>query len=106
MRAQANDETQALVASKAAGQAGRAVDAIAGALQKFGLRHPTRPVGVAKIDLATSFTQASSSPAAAAATESAATSEPQAAVAGWQLYLDACMSVLYTSMQRLCQLVD
>ena len=35
-------------------------DAIAGALKRFGLKHPTRPVGVAKIDLASSFTDASS----------------------------------------------
>ena len=35
-------------------------DAIAGALKRFGLKHPTRPVGVAKIDLANSFTDASS----------------------------------------------
>ena len=50
-------------------------DAIAGALKRFGLKHPTRPVGVAKIDLASSFTDASS-PANAV---SGATSKPTAA---------------------------
>lgn len=50
-------------------------DAIAGALKRFGLKHPTRPVGVAKIDLASSFTDASS-PANAF---SGATSKPTAA---------------------------
>lgn len=34
-------------------------DVIAGALKRFGLKHPTRPVGIAKIDLASSFTDAS-----------------------------------------------
>lgn len=72
----------------AAGKAAAAAppaDAIAGALQKFGLRQPTRPVGVAKIDLASSFTQASASPAsssAAPASGTAATSRPQGALAG------------------------
>ena len=43
----------------AAGDAAAAArDPIAGALQRFGLKQPTRPVGVAKIDLATSFTNA------------------------------------------------
>lgn len=50
-------------------------DPIAGALQRFGLKHPSRPVGVAKIDLASSFTDASS-PAHAL---SAATSKPATA---------------------------
>ncbi|KAL0055387.1 hypothetical protein WJX82_011611 [Trebouxia sp. C0006] len=54
----------------AAAPAGK--DPIAGALQRFGLKHPSRPVGVAKIDLASSFTDASS-PAHAL---SAATSKP------------------------------
>lgn len=54
----------------AAAAAGK--DPIAGALQRFGLKHPSRPVGVAKIDLASSFTDASS-PAHAL---SAATSNP------------------------------
>lgn len=89
-KAQANDKADSNAAAAVENKAGNskapvskamaapAADAIAGALQKFGLRHPTRPVGVAKIDLVSSFTQASSSPAAPAATESAATSRSQA----------------------------
>ncbi|DBA74232.1 TPA: hypothetical protein ACH3X1_011022 [Trebouxia sp. C0004] len=56
----------------AAAAAASGKDPIAGALQRFGLKHPSRPVGVAKIDLASSFIDASS-PAHAL---SAATSKP------------------------------
>ncbi len=49
-------ETDAVRA--AAEPATAAKDPIAGALQRFGLKHPTRPVGVSKIDLASSFTDA------------------------------------------------
>lgn len=51
-----------------------AKDPIAGALHRFGLKHPTRPVGVSKIDLSNSFTDAFS-PAQAL---SGATSKPVA----------------------------
>ena len=64
------------------GPAAAPSDAIAGALQRFGLKHPTRPVGVSKIDLASSFTQASSSPTMPSATQSAATSQPPNAATG------------------------
>ena len=64
-----------LAAAKEAAAAAAVVpDAIAGALKRFGLKHPTRPVGVAKIDLASSFTDASSP----ANTLSGATSKPTA----------------------------
>ena len=63
-------------------------DAIAGALKRFGLKHPTRPVGVAKIDLASSFTDASS-PANAL---SGVTSKPTAAAAGQQTFSPSIIS--------------
>ena len=59
--------------------AAAAHDPIAGALQRFGLKHASRPVGVAKIDLASSFTEASS-PAVA---HSTAASKPAAASKQW-----------------------
>ena len=66
-------------AAKPPAAAAAAHDPIAGALQRFGLKHASRPVGVAKIDLASSFTDASS-PAVAL---SSAASKPAAASKQW-----------------------
>ena len=72
---QADRPAQAEGAAKPPAAAAAAHDPIAGALQRFGLKHASRPVGVAKIDLASSFTDASS-PAVAL---SSAASKPTAA---------------------------
>ena len=67
---QSKKTTEATKGAAAAAAAATAPkDPIAGALQRFALKQPTRPVGVSKIDLASSFTDASSpanAPAAAA----------------------------------------
>lgn len=76
---QADQAAQAEGAAKPAAAAAAAHDPIAGALQRFGLKHASRPVGVAKIDLASSFTDASS-PAVAL---SSAASKPAAASEQW-----------------------
>ena len=65
-------ESKATAANPPAAATAAGKNPIAGALQRFVLKHPSRPVGVAKIDLASSFTDASS-PAHAL---SAATSKP------------------------------
>ena len=70
--------------------AAAAHDPIAGALQRFGLKHASRPVGVAKIDLASSFTDASS-PAVAL---SSAASKPAAASEQW-LIMHVQFSLFY-----------
>ena len=68
-------ESKATAANPPAAATAAGKNPIAGALQRFVLKHPSRPVGVAKIDLASSFTDASS-PAHAL---SAATSKPATA---------------------------